>query len=139
MTIEPTFGGGRHAGIEVGAELGLMAATWTMRALPGLNVVFDLFPAVYVGARIAGAAYLLYLANRIWRDASAPLEVQGEPARRAFRKGFLINLLNPKSVLFAAAVQAGHTHRATQLPSENLLTLPTTEVACQTRRDPIRS
>ena len=45
--------------------------------------------------------YLLYLAYRIWRDASAPVEARGEPARHAFRQGFLVNLLNPKSVLFA--------------------------------------
>ena len=73
-------------------------------ALLGLGVVFELFPAMHVAARIAGAAYLLYLAYRIWRDASAPVEARGGPARHAFRQGFLINLLNPKSVLFAAAV-----------------------------------
>ena len=38
-----------------------MAATWTLMALLGLGIVFELFPAVYVAARIAGAAYLLYL------------------------------------------------------------------------------
>ena len=104
MAIRTTLSGGRRAGIAVGAGLGLMAATWTPMALLGLGIVFELFPAVYVAARIAGAAYLLYLANRIWRDASAPVEARGEPARHAFRQGFLINLLNPKSVLFAAAV-----------------------------------
>ena len=104
MAIKTTLSGGRGAGIAVGAGLGLMAATWTLMALLGLGVVFELFPAVYVAARIAGAAYLLYLAYRIWKDASAPVEARGEPAQRAFRQGFLINLLNPKSVLFAAAV-----------------------------------
>ena len=104
MAIKTTLSGGRRAGMAVGAGLGLMAATWTMMELFGLSVVFELFPAVYVAARIAGAAYLLYLAYRIWRNASAPVQAQGEPAQRAFRQGFLINLLNPKSVLFAAAV-----------------------------------
>ena len=104
MALRTTLSGGRRAGIAVGAGLGLMAATWTLMALLGLGVVFELFPAVYVGARIAGAGYLLYLAYRIWRDASAPVEARGEPARHAFRQDFLINLLNPKSVLFAAAV-----------------------------------
>ncbi len=104
IALRTTLNGGRRAGIAVGAGLGLMAATWTLMALLGLGVVFELFPAVYVAARIAGAGYLLYLAYRIWRDASAPVEARGEPARNAFRQGFLINLLNPKSVLFAAAV-----------------------------------
>ena len=104
MAVRTTLSGGRRAGIGVGAGLGLMAAIWTLMALLGLGIVFELFPAVYVAARIAGASYLLYLAYRIWRDASAPVEARGEPARHAFRQGFLINLLNPKSVFFAAAV-----------------------------------
>ena len=104
IAIRTTLSGGRRAGIAVGAGLGIMAATWTLMALLGLGIVFELFPAVYVAARIVGAAYLLYLAYRIWRDASAPVEARREPARHAFRQGFLINLLNPKSVLFAAAI-----------------------------------
>ena len=104
MALRTTLSGGRRAGIAVGAGLGLMAATWTLMALLGLGVVFELFPSVYVAARIVGAGYLLYLAYRIWRDASAPVEARGAPGRNAFRQGFLINLLNPKSALFAAAV-----------------------------------
>ena len=104
VAIRTNLNGGRTAGIAVGAGLGLMAAIWTLMALLGLGVVFELFPAVYATTRIAGAAYLLYLAYRIWKDASAPVEARVEPARNAFRQGFLINLLNPKSVLFAAAV-----------------------------------
>ena len=87
MALRTTLSGGRRAGIAVGAGLGLMAATWTLIALLGLGVVFELFPAVYVAARIAGAGYLLYLAYRIWRDASAPVEARGTPARHAFRQG----------------------------------------------------
>ena len=104
MALRTTLSGGRRAGIAVGAGLVLMAATWTLMVPLGLGVVFELFPAVYVAARIAGAGYLLYLAYRIWRDASAPVEARGAPAHHAFRQGFLINLPNPKSVLFAAAV-----------------------------------
>ena len=43
-----------------------MAATWTLMALLDLGVVFELFPTVYVAARLAGACYLLYLAYGIW-------------------------------------------------------------------------
>lgn len=95
---------GRTAGIVVGIGLGLMATTWTMMALLGLAVVFQLFPIVYIGAKFLGGAYLLYLAYRMWRSASHPVNARIPPARHAFRQGFLVNLLNPKSVLFAAAV-----------------------------------
>lgn len=95
---------GRSAGIVVGVGLGLMACTWTMMALLGLAVVFQLFPMVYTGVKVLGGAYLLFLAYKMWRNASAPIDARIPPARNAFRQGFLVNLLNPKSVLFAAAV-----------------------------------
>ena len=104
MATHTSVSRGRAAGIAAGAGLGLVAATWTMMALFGLGVVFELFPTVYIGARILGGAYLLYLAYKMWRDASLPINAQVPPARRAFRQGVLVNLLNPKSVLFAAAL-----------------------------------
>ena len=81
-----------------------MAATWTMTALLGLGAVFKVFPMVYLAAKIAGGAYLLYIAHKMWRNASASIDARLIPARHAFRQGFLINLLNPKSVVFAGAV-----------------------------------
>ena len=73
-------------------------------ALLGFGVVFELFPFLYAGAKAAGAAYLLYIAYRMWRSAGVPARAVIKPAGRAFRQGFLVNLFNPKSVLFAAAV-----------------------------------
>ena len=104
MAIRTTLSAGRTAGIGVGSGLGLMAATWTMMALLGLGAVFKVFPMVYIAAKIAGGAYLLYIAHKMWRDASASIDARLIPARHAFRQGFLINLLNPKSVVFAGAV-----------------------------------
>ena len=59
---------------------------------------------MYVGAKAAGAVYLLYIAYRTWRSAGVPVRAVIKPAGRALRQGFLVNLFNPKSVLFAAAV-----------------------------------
>jgi threonine/homoserine/homoserine lactone efflux protein len=95
---------GRRAGIAVGSGLGLMAATWTLLALAGFAAVFELFPAAYAGARIVGALYLLTIAIRMWRGATHQADPLPEPAHRAFRQGLFINLFNPKSVLFSAAV-----------------------------------
>ncbi len=104
MAVRTSLSAGRRAGMAVGLGLGAMAALWTAMALLGLGAVFSLFPTVYAGAKIAGAAYLLYLAWRMWREADAPAPSRSAPAKRAFRQGFLVNLLNPKSVFFAAAV-----------------------------------
>ena len=56
--------------------------------------------------KIIGAAYLLYLAYAIWRDARTPLEAAQNTSglRHPFIRGVLVNASNPKSVLFASAV-----------------------------------
>lgn len=40
----------------------------------------------------------------MWKDARKTIDAQTKPPGHAFRQGILVNLLNPKSVLFAAAV-----------------------------------
>jgi len=95
---------GRRSGVLAGLGLGLMAAMWTLAALLGLNVIFDLFPWAYTALKIGGATYLIWIAVQTWRHANAPLADHPTPSGRAFGAGILINLGNPKSVLFAAAV-----------------------------------
>lgn len=104
MATHTSVSKGRAAGIAAGAGLGLMAAIWTRRALLGLVVIFELFPMLYIGAKILGGAYLMYLAYKMWRHASAPVNRRVPVGQHAFRQGFLVNLLNPKSLILAAAV-----------------------------------
>ena len=108
VALRASLTGGRAAGIATGAGLALVAAGWTGAALMGLAAVFVVVPWLYGALKIAGALYLIWLAVRIWREARAPLpQVTGEVApalRRAFAGGMLVNLANPKSVLFAGAV-----------------------------------
>ncbi len=104
MSTHTSVSRGRAAGVAVGIGLGLMGAIWMMMALLGLGLVFELFPMMYIGVKFLGGLYLLYLACKMWRNASAPINARIPPARHSFRQGFLVNFLNPKSVLFAAAV-----------------------------------
>lgn len=104
VAIQTTLSSGRRAGIAIGCGLGLMAATWTMLALLGLEAIFQIVPWAYAAAKFFGAIYLLYIAWGMWRGARDKIEAKEKPARHAFRQGFFINVLNPKSVLFAAAV-----------------------------------
>jgi threonine/homoserine/homoserine lactone efflux protein len=104
VAVRTTLSAGRRAGIAIGAGLGMMAATWTVMALLGLDVLFVLFPWAYAFTKTVGAIYLLYVAYRMWKDARKALDAQTKPPRHAFFQGLLINLLNPKSVIFAAAV-----------------------------------
>ncbi len=104
MAVRTAAHSGRRAGISTGAGLGVMAAAWTLAALLGLEAVFRVVPVAYAAFKVAGALYLLYLAWKMWTGAASPPDPAARPAKRAFRRGILINLLNPKSVLFAAAV-----------------------------------
>lgn len=96
--------GGFLTGIAGGVGLGLVASAWTAAALLGLDVLFLMFPLLYTGLKIAGALYLFYLAYTLWRDAKTSLREVAYPRANAFLGGLLVNLANPKSVLFAASV-----------------------------------
>lgn len=104
VALQTSLARGTRAGVAVGCGLGLMAATWTGAALIGLEAVFRIFPWAYAAAKILGALYLLYIAVRMWLSARQPVEQRDLPMGHTFRRGILINLFNPKSALFAAAV-----------------------------------
>ena len=78
----------------------------------GLSAVLLASPAAFDALKLAGAAYLLYLAWLVLRPgAAATLALRGLnpvriPARASslFCIGFFINLLNPKAVLFYVAL-----------------------------------
>jgi threonine/homoserine/homoserine lactone efflux protein len=55
--------------------------------------------------KYAGAAYLVYLGVRklLARDARVAVERRSEPLRRAFARGIVVNVLNPKTALFFLA------------------------------------
>ena len=104
VAIKTTLSAGRRAGIAVGMGLGLVAAMWTLAALLGLEAVFTAFPWIYGVVKTAGAIYLIYIAYHMWIGARDTVHTQITPASKAFQQGVTINLLNPKSVLFAGAV-----------------------------------
>ena len=102
--IKTTVASGRAAGIATGLGLATVAAGWTLAALLGLESLFALFPWTYSLLKIGGALYLIWIAVQTWRHASAPLGPAPTLRGRVVLSGMLVNLGNPKSVLFAAAV-----------------------------------
>lgn len=105
LVLRNSIAHSRRAGVLTGLGLGLVAAVWTAAALLGLAAVFEVVPWLYAAMKTIGALYLIYLGWAMWRGAARPLDT-GSPdaARRAFRSGLIVNLANPKSVLFAGAV-----------------------------------
>ena len=104
MSIRTSIVKGKLSGIRLGIGLGFMASMWTFAALLGLESVFRIFPWAYTTMKILGAGYLLYIAYNTWKGATQPVSSDARVADRAFLDGLLLNLANPKSVLFAAEV-----------------------------------
>lgn len=104
LAIRMSIAGGFRTGFATGLGLAMMASCWTALALLGLSGIFQLVPWAYGILKTAGALYLLWLAWSMWRHAAQPVETSQSPEKRAFLSGILVNLANPKSVLFASAV-----------------------------------
>lgn len=104
VTLQTALSSGRAAGIATTVGLGSVACLWTLAALLGLDAIFAAFPAAYGVVKTIGAAYLLRVAWKTWRAARAPLGTGTATRGSAFRRGVMVNLTNPKSVLFSGAV-----------------------------------
>lgn len=79
---------------------------WLSCAMFGLAALAALFQPVFLIVKYVGAAYLLFLAWKLWRDSGAP--VKTEPlrgqGRQLFGAAMLISLGNPKIMLFYLAL-----------------------------------
>ncbi|MBO9400440.1 LysE family translocator [Shimia sp. R9_3] len=106
VAMQNTLSSGIRAGIATGLGLGLVGALWTAAALLGLDLVFNWMPWADTAVRACGGLYILYIAYHMWRGAGAPLATVAKPASQAFGQGVMINALNPKTVVFAAAILA---------------------------------
>ncbi|WP_163508117.1 LysE family translocator [Fodinicola acaciae] len=73
----------------------------------GLAAALQAIPAAMQVLRLAGAAYLLWLAVRSFRAATPLVDASGAPARDPFGtvylRGLINNLTNPKIMLFYVA------------------------------------
>ncbi|WP_433250542.1 LysE family translocator [Streptosporangium sp. CA-135522] len=103
--------GGPATGVMAALGVASGALVHALAAMFGMSALFTNLPVLYHVLRWGGAAYLLYLAIRAFRDRSAPAAGDGGatpgnpgPGRlRAFRQGMVTNLLNPKVILFNIA------------------------------------
>lgn len=100
--------GGPVTGVMAALGVAFGATVHAVAATLGLSALFAALPTLYHVLRWAGAAYLLYLAVKAFRDRGeidgADGASAGGPGRmRAFWQGAVTNLLNPKVILFNIA------------------------------------
>ncbi|MBP1806503.1 LysE family translocator [Rubellimicrobium aerolatum] len=101
-------GEGAGVGLAAVAGVALGLGVVGVAAALGLAALVAASPALYEVLRWGGAAYLLWLAWDGWRGAveEAP-PLPGRAVARAFRRGLVTNLLNPKAGVFYVAVLPG--------------------------------
>ena len=93
----PRAGWAASAGISAGGMVHVSIAGL------GLGAAVQAMPWLFDVIRWVGVAYLLWLAWGALRQEFSASEVPVRPARRAFRDGMLVNLTNPKVILFVLA------------------------------------
>lgn len=105
LWLARTLAGGRRAGIAaaLGTNAGCIVHA-TLAAL-GISVLIQASPVAFMAMKLTGACYLLWLAWQTLRQGTVlTVDAGGVPARRAlwrdFATGFVINLSNPKVVIF---------------------------------------
>ena len=69
----------------------------------GLGAAVAALPWLFDVIRWIGVAYLLYLAWGAIRNGAVAADASDKPTRWAFRDGMLVNLTNPKVILFVLA------------------------------------
>ncbi|SNB67074.1 MULTISPECIES: LysE family translocator [unclassified Agrobacterium] len=73
----------------------------------GLAFVAQTFQEAFMVLKFAGAAYLLYIAWKLWTAGLLPQELKAKKStsmRMSFLSGLLITLGNPKTMLFYVAL-----------------------------------
>jgi threonine/homoserine/homoserine lactone efflux protein len=104
FTIASGVTGGPRAGAAAAAGISTGVLVHVALAAAGLAVLLLAYPAAYDAIRYLGAAYLIWLAVQSWRSGDRLRAADGAARMwRAYRRGFLTNILNPKVALFVLA------------------------------------
>ena len=106
ITARTAVAQSRLDGIKVALGLGAGTVIWSSAALLGLNAVFHAVPVLFMGMKVAGALFLLYIAYMIFRHAAEPLRIEGgaDAVGNPFVKGFLTQIANPKVAVFFGSI-----------------------------------
>lgn len=103
---------GFRAGVAVAVGIGIGGVFWACAALFGLALLFEYAPMLLTVMKIAGGAFLLFMAYKLWKSADAPLAQtrNGAPPRSllsAFMLGLVTQVSNPKPAILFAAIFIG--------------------------------
>jgi len=100
---------GRRAGLVSLGGVAVGFAVYLAAATLGLTAIFVVVPELYLALKLAGAAYLAYLAWKTLRPGGGsvfqPQPLPPDSPRKLFLMGLVTNLLNPKiAILYLALI-----------------------------------
>ncbi len=123
---------GRKAGLISLGGVAVGFVIYVLCAAFGITALITAAPFAYGALRIAGAAYLAWLAWQALRPGgSSPFKVRDLPAdspRKLFLMGLLTNLLNPKAAVFYLSLLPQFVDRSRGHVFEQLLALGATQI-----------
>lgn len=110
LAISNTLRYGRNATLvaALGNALGLVILGYA--SVLGFGALMATSALAFTVLKLIGAAYLVYLGIRIWRDRTTIEEAEQPSQRRSMRKGslffqaLLVSLTNPKAMLIISAL-----------------------------------
>ena len=105
--VSRALASGPLAGLAVTAGLILADFAFMGVAMVGLTAIATTLGPLFQIVKYAGAAYLLWLGYRTFRDSATPLIVapkSGKGLVKDIGLGFLVTLGNPKAILFYSAL-----------------------------------
>jgi threonine/homoserine/homoserine lactone efflux protein len=124
---------GRRAGLISLLGVGVGFLVYLAAATAGIATVFVLVPPLYTAIKLAGAAYLLWLAWKAVRpggeSAFAPRALPVDPPRRLFAMGLVTNLLNPKIAILYVSLLPQFVDPARGHVAEQTFLLGVTQIA----------
>ena len=112
MVVRTAVSDSRRAGLTAAVGMGMGAVVLCIAALLGLHAVLTRAVWLFLALKIAGGAYLVFLAVGMWRGAATPFDVESKLADSALRPqnalllSFVTQVSNPKAIVVYGSIFA---------------------------------
>lgn len=109
--LTQSIGNGKQSGIALAAGLVTGIIGHTLVVAFGLGTIINNSPTIFYSIKYLGAAYLLYLAYKIYKHKNIPIKTSTSVTKKKlsnlYKEGIVMNLLNPKVTIFFLAFFPG--------------------------------
>ncbi|SEB11265.1 LysE family translocator [Paraburkholderia sartisoli] len=112
IVARSSIGLSRRDGLATALGMGVGGVFFSAIALVGLYTVLAAVGWLYLGLKVAGGLYLIWIASKIWRGAASPFTVDAtagagrQNARKSFWIGLSTQLSNPKTAIYYGSIFA---------------------------------